>query len=75
MTPGRPRTAQRVLWVPTNLTVALAGCSDVLSQDKAAAVPEKGETAADNEAATGPADDSEAGPAGDGQTDAAGFSG
>ena len=75
MTPGRPRTAQRVLWVPTNLTVALADCSDVLSQDKAAAVPEKEETAADNGAATGPADDSKPGPAGDGQTDAAGCSG
>ena len=73
MTPGRPRTTQRVLWVPTNLTVALADCSDVLSQDTTG--PEKEETAADNEAATGPADDSKPGPAGDGQTDAAGCSG
>ena len=74
MTPGRPRTVQRVLWVPTNLTVALADCSDVLSQDKAAAVPEKEETAADSEAATGPADDSKTGPADDSKTSAAGCS-
>ena len=62
MTPGRPLTSQGVLWVPTNLTVALADCtlsrqdrSDVLSQDK---------TAADTEAATGPADESQTGVAG-----------
>lgn len=70
MTPGRPLTSQGVLWVPTNLTVALADCtlsrqdrSDVLSQDK---------TAADTEAATGPAVDNKAGPADDSQTGVAG---
>ena len=73
MTPCRPRTAPRVLWVPTNLTVALADCSSVLSKDTTG--PEQKKTAADNEAATGPADDSKPGPAGDGQTDAAVCSG
>ena len=78
MTPGRPLTSQGVLWVPTNLTVALADCtlsrqdrSDVLSQDKTAG-PEKEETAADTEAATGPAVDNKAGPADDSQTGVAG---
>ena len=73
MTPGRPRTAQRVLWVPTNLTVALADCSSVLSKDTTG--PEQKKTAADTEAASGPADDSSTGPVGDGQTGAAGCSG
>ena len=80
MTPGRPHTTQHVLWVPNNLAVALADCtlnrpdnSDVLSQG-ATAGPEKEETAADSEAATGPADDSKTGPADDSKTSAAGCS-